>query len=67
MRALAIAACLCWFSFAGHGQPGIGSLSGSVSNQAHARAPGVTVEAKNIQTGIYYKATSSPQGEYTIA
>jgi hypothetical protein len=65
MRLLYIAICLCWSSLAAYGQTG--SLSGSVSNQAHAPAPGMTVEAKNIQTGIYYKAISSPKGEYTIA
>ncbi len=67
MRSLAIAICLCSLSFAAYGQPGSGSFSGSVTNPAHAPAPGVTVEAKNIQTGIYYKATTSPKGEYTIA
>jgi hypothetical protein len=67
MRALAIAACLCWFSFAAHGQTEFGSLAGSLSNPAHAPAQGIAVEAKNIQTGIYYKAASSPKGEYTLA
>jgi hypothetical protein len=67
MRSISIAICLCWFSLVASGQTGSGSLSGSVSNQEHAPAPGVTVEAKNIQTGIYYKAISSPKGEYTIA
>jgi Carboxypeptidase regulatory-like domain len=67
MRLLTIAICLSWFSLAAYGQAGSGSLSGSVSNQAHAPAAGVTVEAKNIQTGIYYKSTTSPKGEYTIA
>src|ERR1700728_282544 len=67
MHSLSTAICLCSLSFAAYGQAGSGSLSGSVSNQAHAPAPGVTVEAKNIQTRIYYKATSSPRGEYMIA
>lgn len=67
MRFLSIAICLCWLSWMAYGQAGTGSVSGSVSNQAHAPVPGMTVEAKNIQTGIYYKATSSPKGEYTFA
>ncbi len=53
MRSLSIAICLSWFSLAAYGQAGSGSLSGAVSNQAHAPAPGVTVEAENIQTGSY--------------
>ena len=30
-------------------------------------AAGMTVEAKNIATGTYYKAISSPKGEYTFS
>jgi hypothetical protein len=67
MRSLAIAICLCLFSFAASGQTGSGSLIGTVLSPAHAPAPGMTVEAKNVATGIYYKAVSSPKGEYTIA
>jgi Carboxypeptidase regulatory-like domain len=67
MRLLSIAICLCWFSFAASGQTGSGSLIGTVLSPAHAPAPGMTVEAKNVATGIYYKAVSSPKGEYTIA
>jgi hypothetical protein len=50
-----------------YGQIGSGSLSGSVSNPAHAPAAGLKVEAKNVATGIYYKAISSAKGEYTFA
>jgi hypothetical protein len=56
--------CLCLVSF---GQAGPGSITGTLSNPAHAPVPGMAVEAKNIQTGTYYKATSSPKGEYTLA
>jgi hypothetical protein len=49
------------------GQTGPGSLGGTVSNPAHKPAPGMTVEAKNIATGTYYKAISSPKGEYSFA
>jgi Carboxypeptidase regulatory-like domain len=49
------------------GQSGSGSLSGSLSNPAHAPAAGITVEAKNTATGTYYKAISSAKGEYTFA
>jgi hypothetical protein len=54
-------------AFAAYGQTGFGSLSGSVSNQAQAPAAGLKVEAKNVATGIYYKAISSAKGEYTFA
>ncbi|MGP0072500.1 MAG: carboxypeptidase-like regulatory domain-containing protein [Bryobacteraceae bacterium] len=49
------------------GQSGAGSLSGSLLGPAHAPAPGMTVEAKNIQTGTYYKAVSSAKGEYSFS
>jgi hypothetical protein len=55
------------FAGVAFGQSGAGSLSGSVSNPAHAPAPGMTVEAKNTQTGTYYKEVSSSKGEYTFA
>lgn len=59
---------MCWFPWAVYGQAGTGSgaLSGSVTSQTHAPVPGQAVEAKNIQTGIYYKAVSSANGEYAF-
>jgi Carboxypeptidase regulatory-like domain len=56
--------CFCCAVF---GQTGSGSLAGVVSNPSHAPARGMTVEAKNVATGTYYKAVSSPKGEYTFA
>jgi hypothetical protein len=67
MRSLIIAFCLCCFCFAGYAQTGLGSITGTLSNPAHAPMPGMTVEAKNTESGVYYKAVSSPKGEYTIA
>ncbi len=67
MRTLWIAIGLACCGAMAYGQGGLGSLSGSVFNPAHAAAPGIPVEAKNIQSGTYYKATSSPQGEYKFA
>lgn len=64
MRALWLAIC-AGCGLVAFGQTG--SISGSVSNPAHAPAPGMTVEAKNIATGTYYKAVSSPKGEYTLS
>jgi hypothetical protein len=48
-------------------QVGLGSVAGVVSNPAHAPTPGMTVEAKNSATGVYYKAVTSDKGEYTFA
>jgi len=67
MRLLLTLLFAALFTVAGFGQSGAGSLSGTVSNPAHAPAPGMAVYAKNIQTGVYYKAISSPKGEYSIA
>jgi len=55
------------FSVAAFGQAGPGSITGTVSSPAHTPAPGITVEAKNIQTGTFFKAVSSPKGEYMLA
>jgi len=44
-----------------------GSIAGSVFGPAHAPAAGVSVEARNTETGTDYKAVSSPKGEYTLA
>jgi hypothetical protein len=66
MRSLSIAICLSWFSLAAHGQTEFGFLSGSVYGAAHAPLASIPVEAKNDATGIIYKATSSPKGEYTF-
>ena len=44
-----------------------GSVAGSVLDPARAALAGVTVEARNTQTGTDYKAVSSPAGKYTLA
>jgi len=67
MRSLAIAICLCWFSFATYGQTEFGSLNGSVSKVDHTPLANIPVEAKNIPTGIFYKTATSPKGEYKFA
>jgi Carboxypeptidase regulatory-like domain len=67
MRPLAIAICLCLFSFAAFGQAGLGSITGTVMSPAHAPAPAIKVEAKNVETGTFYKTVTSPKGEYTFA
>jgi hypothetical protein len=67
MRSISIAICLCVFPLAAYGQAGPGSITGTILSPAHAPAPAIKVEAKNVETGTFYKAVSSPKGEYTIA
>ncbi|PYR83486.1 MAG: hypothetical protein DMG19_19020, partial [Acidobacteria bacterium] len=44
-----------------------GTLTGTVSDPSGAVIPGVSIEAKNIQTGATYQAGSSETGNYTLA
>jgi hypothetical protein len=67
MRTISIAICLSWFCLAASGQSGVGSLSGTLSKADHTPVAGLLVEAKNLATGVFYKATSSPKGEYAFA
>jgi hypothetical protein len=43
------------------------TLTGAVSDPTGAAVPGVSLEARDINTGYVYKATSNDQGQYTIA
>lgn|SRR5581483_2006 len=44
-----------------------GSITGSITNAAHRPVRGMKVEAKNVATGVWYKAFSSAQGDYAFA
>ncbi len=48
------------------GQSESGSIAGFVFDPAHAPAAGVSVEARNTESGTDYKAVSSAKGEYTL-
>src|SRR5689334_1228809 len=61
MRWLAV---IC-FTAAALAQGGRGTISGKVLDQDQAVA-GAPLEAKNIQTGTVYTATSSTDGSYSI-
>src|SRR5579863_9770870 len=67
MRRLIALLFAAFFAVAAWGQTGAGSLSGSLKGPTNGPVPGMTVEAKNIATGTYYKAISSPKGEYTFS
>ncbi|MCC6539528.1 MAG: TonB-dependent receptor [Bryobacterales bacterium] len=43
------------------------TLTGTVTDPAGAAAPGATLEARDINTGYVYRATSNDQGQYTIS
>src|SRR5579872_724132 len=65
MRLLLIVGGLCC-GMAALGQTEAGSIAGSVFDPAHAPAAGVSVEARNTETGTDYKAVSSAKGVYTL-
>src|SRR5262245_35386888 len=62
-----IAVCLLVFSLAALGQTDRGTITGTVSDATGAVIPGVSIEAKNVQTGAVYQAASSETGNYTLA
>ena len=66
MRLLPIFGGLCWCWLLALGQTESGSIAGSIFDPAHAPAAAVSVEARNTETGIDYKAVSSAKGEYTL-
>lgn len=48
------------------GQVGNGTITGTVTDPAGAVVAGAMVEAKNAETGVVYRATSTTTGNYTI-
>src|SRR5260370_26667121 len=69
MRAgsLVVAICLLLSSRTAFGQTDRGTITGAVSDATGAVIPGVSVEARNAQTGAVYQAGSSETGNYTLA
>jgi hypothetical protein len=55
------------FASLGFGQVGNGSITGTVTDPAGAIVPVAAVEAKNIETGVVFSATSTNTGNYTIS
>jgi hypothetical protein len=49
------------------GQSDKGAINGTVSNPVGVVLPNAPVQAKNADTGMVYKATSSATGSYTLA
>src|SRR5438093_2967027 len=67
IRAFFFIVCLTAFPVTAFAQTDRGTLTGTVSDPSGAVIPGVSIEAKNIQTGATYQAGSSETGNYTLA
>ncbi|PYS32494.1 MAG: hypothetical protein DMG14_34410 [Acidobacteria bacterium] len=67
IRSLLAIVCLSVFTLAAFAQTDRGTLTGTVSDTTGAVIPGVSIEAKNVQTGAVYQAGSSETGNYTLA
>src|SRR5262249_3123593 len=63
---LSISVCFFFFVVASFAQSDRGTITGTVSDSSGAVVPGVTVEAKNVVTGITYQAGSSETGNFTL-
>src|SRR5262245_33984705 len=63
---LSITVCLFFFVVASFAQSDRGTITGTVSDASGAVVPGVTVEAKNVATGIAYQAGTSETGNFTL-
>src|SRR5216117_2353585 len=67
MRNLTVVVCLLFFALSAFAQTDRGTLTGTVSDPSGAMIPGVSIEARNVQTGAMYQAGSSETGNYTLA
>src|SRR3954454_6595245 len=54
--------CLPVFAFS---QAATGTITGTVSDQSGAVIPGVTVDVKNIETGVTFTTLSTETGNYS--
>ena len=66
-RLLLIAVGLLATALAAFAQSDRGAVTGTVVDASGAVIPGVTIEAKNVGTGIAYSAGSSETGNFTLA
>jgi hypothetical protein len=67
MRILRAAVCLFAAAFAAFAQSDRSTMTGTVTDPAGAVVPNVTVQAKNLDTGVVYPTLSTSTGNYTIA
>src|SRR2546427_12962717 len=66
MRSL-IVLCLLVFVTAASAQSDYGTITGSVSDTAGSPLAGASIQAKNVETGVAYKASSDRSGNYTLS
>jgi hypothetical protein len=58
--------CLLFTGLWAFGQVGNGTITGTVTDATGAVVAGAAVEAKNAETGVVYRGTSTSAGAYTI-
>ncbi|HYR86495.1 MAG TPA: carboxypeptidase-like regulatory domain-containing protein [Terriglobia bacterium] len=66
MRSL-IVPCLLLFVTGASAQNNYGTITGSVSDTARSPVAGVSIQAKNVETGAVHKAASVQSGSYTLS
>jgi hypothetical protein len=64
-RCMLAFACLFLFALSAYGQNG--SITGTITDSSGAVAPGVSVEAKNSDTGAVFQGGTSNTGNYVIS
>jgi hypothetical protein len=62
-----IVPCLLLFVTAASAQSNYGTITGSVSDTARKPIAGVSIQAKNVETGAVLKAGSGQSGSYTLS
>lgn len=67
MRLTATVGCALLLAAAAFGQARPGLINGSVSDKSHLPVPNASVQAKDIETGMVYKATAGLLGNYRLA
>lgn len=62
-----VALVLLFSALPAFAQSTFATLTGTVTDPAGAAVPGVNLEARDINTGYVYRATSNDQGQYTMS
>ncbi|HLH42358.1 MAG TPA: carboxypeptidase-like regulatory domain-containing protein [Bryobacteraceae bacterium] len=66
-RSLGVAVCLAAVGLPAYGQGVNGTITGTITDPSGSVVSGVSVEAKNVETGVLYTAASTNTGNYAIA
>src|ERR1035441_6017901 len=65
-RFLSITICCLLLSVAAFAQSDRGTITGTVTDPSSAAVAGAKVEAKNVDNGVVYRATTTTSGGFTI-